>query len=157
MILVTVGSTLFPFQRMTTLVEHLAHSLPAKEKIIYQYGHAAPHFLSSRIQAHAFLPHTTLIHYMKRSHIIICHGGPATIYQALSFGKIPWVLPREKQFGEHLNDHQVDFTDFMRAHKLIQVITPTTPMEKIYTVGTRIPPIHTHNTSLIRYLHSIVR
>ncbi len=157
MILVTVGSTLFPFQRMTTLVEHLAHFIPAKEKIIYQYGHAAPHFLDTKIDAHAFLPHATLIRYMRLSNIIICHGGPATIYQALSFGKIPWVLPRKAQFGEHLNDHQMDFSDFMFAHNLIRIVTPSTPMTEIYTVKKHIPPIHTQNTILMDHLHAIVR
>ena len=27
---------------------------------------------------------------------------------ALQFGKIPIVVPRQKTFGEHVNDHQVD-------------------------------------------------
>lgn len=157
MILVTVGSTLFPFQRMTTLVEHLAHVLPKKETILYQYGHAAPHFLDTKIDAHPFLPHTELIRYMRRSDIIICHGGPATIYQALSFGKIPWVLPREQMYGEHLNNHQVDFARFMAKHALIHIIRPKTKMSDIYTAKQHIEPIHKQNAALIAHLHSITR
>ena len=29
--------------------------------------------------------------------------------QALQFGKVPIVVPRQKKFGEHVNDHQLDF------------------------------------------------
>ena len=157
MILVTVGSTLFPFQRMTTLVEHLSHTLPRNEQIIYQYGHAAPHFLDKRVKSYAFIPHTTLMHYMRKSTIIICHGGPATIYQALSFGKIPWVLPREQKYGEHLNNHQADFASFMAKHNLIRIITPHTPMSHIYRVDRRITPVRRNSDSLIQYLHSLTQ
>ncbi len=38
---------------------------------------------------------------------IISHAGMGTIATALSFGKPLLVLPRQKKFGEHVNDHQV--------------------------------------------------
>ncbi|MCL4200799.1 glycosyltransferase [Patescibacteria group bacterium] len=156
MILVTVGSTLFPFQRMTTLVEHLIHIRPANEKIIFQYGHTPPHFLDPEIEPHAFMPHRKLIEYMRQSRVIICHGGPATIYQALSFGKIPWVLPRQKHYGEHLNDHQVDFAKFMANHHLIRVVTPKTSLIHIVTAADSIDPIQKKNPALIRYLDTLI-
>jgi len=157
MILVTVGSTLYPFARMTTLVEHLAHSLPDNESIIFQYGHANPHFLDTHIKPHSFMPHAMILSYMRRARIIICHGGPATIYQALSFGKIPWVLPREQQYGEHLNDHQKDFARFMQSHKLIHIITPDTPLSRIHTASVNIEPIRKKNAQLIRYLDTLLK
>lgn len=157
MILVTVGSTLFPFARMTTLVEHLVHILPHNETIIFQYGHTSPHFLDKQIKPYAFMPHAMILSHMSKSRLIICHGGPATIYQALSFGKIPWVLPREVRFGEHLNDHQVDFAAFMEKHHLIRRITPGTPIASLNTPAPAIRPIQKSNPILIRYLDGIVR
>lgn len=157
MILVTVGSTLYPFARMTTLVGHLAHVLPRKETIIFQYGHASPHFLDTQIKPQAFMPHATILTYMRKARVIVCHGGPATIYQALSFGKIPWVLPREKKYGEHLNDHQVDFARFMESHKLIHIIRSDTPLSRIHEASVNIPPIRKNNFRLIHHLDTIVR
>lgn len=101
------------------------------------------------------MPHAMILTYMRQARIIICHGGPATIYQALSFGKIPWVLPREQQHGEHLNDHQVDFAKFMSSHKLIHTIKPDTPLSNIYKTNMNIAPIHKNNIKLIHFLKKI--
>lgn len=154
--LISVGSTLFPFQRMNTLVEHLAHIRHNNEKIIFQFGHTPPHFLDPQVKPHAFIPHAKLMRYMKQARIIICHGGPATIYQALSFGKIPWVLPRQKRYGEHLNDHQVDFTTFMARHNLVHIITPKTSISRIYTTEKTIHPIRKTNRRLYSFLDSLL-
>ncbi len=155
MILVTVGSSMFPFFRMTTLVAQLAHTITRHEPIIFQYGHAAPDFLDRHTKAYAFLPHRTQLGYIRDARLIICHGGPATIYEALSFGKIPWVLPREARYGEHLNNHQVDFADFMAEHRLIHRITPHTPLTDIYGIRTNIAPVRKTNMRLIGYLTRI--
>lgn len=156
MILVTVGSTMFPFQRMSTLVEHIAHIRPRQETIVYQYGHTPPHFLDPHITLYPFLPYNTFLAYMKKARIIISHGGPATIYQALSFGKRPWVLPREAEFGEHINDHQLDFSLFLASHNLIRLITPQTPIADIAKSDTSILPVRKNNRVLFRYLDELV-
>jgi UDP-N-acetylglucosamine transferase subunit ALG13 len=102
MILITVGTAVFPFHRMATLVTHLSHIRSPKETIVYQHGHTPVHFLEKNIEAIKFMPHADLRRLMKRARIIVCHGGPATIFQALSAGIIPKVLPRKKWYGEHL-------------------------------------------------------
>lgn len=40
---------------------------------------------------------------------MITHGGPSSFISVLQAGKIPVVVPRKAEFGEHVNDHQVDF------------------------------------------------
>ncbi len=156
MILISVGSTLFPFQRMTTLVEHLTHNLPKRERVIFQYGYTPPHFLDRRVIAYPFLPHTTLLRHIRDARVVICHGGPATIYQALSYGKIPWVLPRESRYGEHLNDHQAEFAQFLSSHGLIRIITPQTGIRDIVTGSEPTRPIMKRNRPLIRFLDTLV-
>ncbi len=156
MILITVGSTLFPFQRMTTLVEHIAHIRPNNEKIIFQYGHTPPHFLDANVTPLPFVAHKTLVSYMKKARVIISHGGPATIYQALSFGKIPWVLPRQQRYGEHLNDHQVTFTQFLARHKLVHTITPKTHVASICASNETIHPIRRNNRRLMKFLDTLL-
>lgn len=37
------------------------------------------------------------------------HGGPASFFAALEAGKFVSVVPRLKKFGEHVNDHQIEF------------------------------------------------
>lgn len=50
-----------------------------------------------------------MVENVEKSHIVITHGGPSSIILSLQFGKVPIVVPRQKQFGEHVNDHQVEF------------------------------------------------
>ena len=157
MILVTVGSTMFPFARMTVFVERLARLVPTHERIIFQYGCVPPETGSARIEPYAFLEHKQLMAYMKKSSLIICHGGPATIYQSLSFGKIPWVLPRQERYGEHLNNHQIDFADFMASHNLIHHLAPRISPSVMYARDASISPIRKHNAPLIAYLHTLMR
>lgn len=41
---------------------------------------------------------------------ILTSGGPASFVMPLQIGKTPIVVPRQHQFDEHVNDHQVDFS-----------------------------------------------
>ena len=97
MILVTVGSTRFPFARMNALVGRLSAQNKTREKIIFQYGSLAPQYYHPPVELYPFIPQDKLLGYMKLARVIICHGGPGTIYQSLSFGKIPWVFPRSEE------------------------------------------------------------
>ena len=40
---------------------------------------------------------------------ILTSGGPASFIMPLQVGKTPIVVPRQHQFNEHVNDHQVEF------------------------------------------------
>lgn len=40
---------------------------------------------------------------------MITHGGPASFIMPLQVGKTPIVVPRQHQFNEHVNNHQVEF------------------------------------------------
>jgi len=156
MILVTVGSTRFPFKRMDTLVSELIKLHPSGEKIIFQHGKITPTDHGKSITMYPFMKQSKLLSCMKRARLIICHGGPGTIYQALSFKKTPWVLPRKKQFKEHLTDHQVSFCQFMKRRGLVNVISDRTPLSDILKGSQRTPPVHKHDTKLIEYLSTLL-
>ena len=47
--------------------------------------------------------------YINEARIIITHGGPASFIAPLSIGKIPIVVPRKKDYNEHVNNHQLEF------------------------------------------------
>lgn len=40
--------------------------------------------------------------------MIICHAGAGTLFHVLRAGKVPVVMPRCKQYGEHVDNHQVE-------------------------------------------------
>jgi UDP-N-acetylglucosamine transferase subunit ALG13 len=52
----------------------------------------------------------SLMSTLKGSDVVVCHGGPGSIMEARATGHVPIVVPRERQFGEHVDDHQVRFS-----------------------------------------------
>jgi UDP-N-acetylglucosamine transferase subunit ALG13 len=62
--------------------------------------------------------------------IVITHGGPASFIMPLQIGKTPIVVPRQHQFNEHVNDHQVEF-----ARNVAQRMGTIIPAEDINTLG----------------------
>jgi UDP-N-acetylglucosamine transferase subunit ALG13 len=41
--------------------------------------------------------------------VVVTHGGPGTILEASSAGHRPVVVPRQRSYGEHVDDHQLRF------------------------------------------------
>ena len=62
--------------------------------------------------------------------IVITHGGPASFIMPLQIGKTPIVVPRQHQFNEHVNNHQVEF-----ARNVAQRMGTIIPVEDINTLG----------------------
>ncbi len=56
--------------------------------------------------------------------------GPASFIMPLQIGKTPIVVPRQHQFNEHVNDHQVEF-----ARNVAQRKGTIIPVEDINTLG----------------------
>ena len=76
----------------------------------------------------------SLNEYMDQARIVITHGGPSSIMMALQRGKIPIVVPRQKQYEEHVNDHQVEFSRFIEEkQKNIIVVEEIDTLEKVIT------------------------
>jgi len=118
MIFVSVGTTNFPFYRMNTLVESIS-SMHPNEKVIYQHGFTPFVCSSTMICSKQFLPFQLMQKYLKSARIVILQGGPATIFQSIAYGKTPLVLPRQKIYHEHVNDHQVKFSKKMDQMKKV--------------------------------------
>jgi UDP-N-acetylglucosamine transferase subunit ALG13 len=85
--------------------------------VIIQAGFADFRFKYS--SAFRMLPFQELEARMAEARIVITHGGPGTIMQARAQGKVPIVVPRQARFGEHVNDHQVDFCKRLAQEGLI--------------------------------------
>lgn len=111
MILATVGTHEDPFDRLLGELERLCAEGVLDEEVVCQSGYCT---LETRhVQTHKQLPFDELQGLMSRARIIITHGGPASIMQALAHGTIPIVVPRQADFGEHVDNHQCRFAEKM--------------------------------------------
>lgn len=154
MIFISVGTTKFSFHRMNDIVLAVSRNCP-REQIIYQCGLTQFIPPSRRILVYPFLSFPQMQRYLRKARVVILQGGPATIFQALSYGIKPYVVPRRKKYYEHVNDHQVHYCKLLEQNKLINIIDADS-IKNIGLVKTgRIKIPNKDATPLLRYLDII--
>ena len=107
MIFVTVGTHEQPFNRLIQKVDELKRDGVIQEEVIIQTGYST--YEPKYCQWSKLIPYQQMVKNVEDARIVITHGGPASFIMPLQIGKIPIVVPRQHQFGEHVNDHQVEF------------------------------------------------
>lgn len=113
MIFVTVGTHEQQFNRLVEYMDKWA--LENNEEVIIQIG------FSDYIPKHAhyrkFFSYEEMVQNMKKAKIIITHGGPSSFISVIQLGKIPIVVPRQKKYNEHVNNHQLEFGQYLENRK----------------------------------------
>ena len=121
MIFVTVGTHEQPFNRLIEKMDELVESGKIKEKVVVQYGFST--YEGKQCEMHKMMSFDEMQQAFKDARIVITHGGPSSFVEALQYGKVPIVVPRQLEFNEHVNNHQVDFTKLIaeRMNNIIPV------------------------------------
>ncbi|MBT8806578.1 glycosyltransferase [Lactobacillus delbrueckii subsp. bulgaricus] len=121
MIFVTVGTHEQPFNRLIEKMDELVEKGEIKEKVVVQYGFST--YEAKHCEMHEMMSFDEMQQTFKDARIVITHGGPSSFVEALQYGKVPIVVPRQLEFNEHVNNHQVDFTKLIaeRMNNIIPV------------------------------------
>ena len=108
MIFVTVGTHEQGFDRLVRHIDLLKGSESIKEEVFLQIGYTKykPKFCKYQ----NMLTNDEMNEYSKTASIVITQGGPGSIMLPFTYGKIPIVVPRQSEFLEHVDNHQVKFT-----------------------------------------------
>jgi UDP-N-acetylglucosamine transferase subunit ALG13 len=107
-IFVTVGTHEQQFDRLIGKIDQLKSEGILSEEIFLQTGYSS--YIPQHCNFKSMIGFQEMDHYMDQAEIIITHGGPGSIMQALSKNKIPVVVPRLADFDEHVDNHQKYFT-----------------------------------------------
>ena len=107
MIFVTVGTHEQPFDRLLKCIDKMVADGKIKEEVIVQKGYTD--FELKYCEEYKLIGYDEMQKYIQEARIVITHGGPASFIAPLSIGKIPIVVPRKKEYNEHVNNHQLDF------------------------------------------------
>jgi UDP-N-acetylglucosamine transferase subunit ALG13 len=102
MILVTVGSSGFQFDRLLQALD----GVDLGEGLVVQYGPSAVRPAGAR--CFDFLPAQELAELVRESSAVVTHAGVGSILLALSNARHPFVVPRLKAYGETVDDHQLE-------------------------------------------------
>lgn len=106
MILVTVGTQKFPFNRLLAKVDSLIGQGRITDEVKAQTGYSD--YIPKHYSFGKFFPDETFYTLIQNSNVLITHGGIGTITKGLLMGKKVVIVPRKKEYGEHVDNHQME-------------------------------------------------
>ena len=128
MILVTVGSQKFQFDRLLRAVDELIEKGAISEKVFGQIGCST--YIPKHYEYKRFLDREEFAARESECDILITHAGTGAIINAVKKGKKVIAVPRLASYGEHVDDHQIQLIEQFREQNLICGIAGVTELEK---------------------------
>lgn len=128
MILILLGTQDNSFHRLLEEVQKLINKNVITEKVIVQAGRTK--YESKDMEIYSLMPEEKLAELMKKSDLVITHGGVGSIVMALKMGKKVITVPRLSEFGEHINDHQIQIIDSFNSQEFLIGITELKDLEE---------------------------
>lgn len=113
MIFITLGSQKFQFNRLLKAVDELN----LKEEIFAQIGYSD--YIPKNFKYKRFMDRNEFSSYINKSNVIITHGGTGAIMGALKKGKKVIAVPRLSEYGEHVDDHQLQIIEEFKELNLL--------------------------------------
>ncbi len=118
MIFATVGTHHQPFDRLVHAVDRVARE--TDEAVVVQAGCSTVR--PQRAQAFAYAPLAEIEAYMRAARVVVAHAGAGTLMTALRVARALVVMPRRRQYGEHVDDHQLELADALAQRGLAIVV-----------------------------------
>lgn len=116
MIFVTVGSQKFPFDRLIQRVDQMLEEGVLGEEVFIQTGTSD---YVPRCRHQPFCEREQFEELLEACSILITHGGAGTMVEAVKRGKRVVAVPRLAQYGEHVDDHQLELAGRFDAMNLL--------------------------------------
>jgi UDP-N-acetylglucosamine transferase subunit ALG13 len=154
MILVTVGLHNQGFDRLIRAADELSEHI--HEKIYIQYGS------SNYVPLHTECSQWTTSLQMKQlignARIVITHAASGTVILALKLAKPLIVVPRARQFREHIDDHQVQLAAALsESNQAVSVAYPTAAaLKHAIDQCVHLKPAYPSKRSLIQSLERLL-
>jgi UDP-N-acetylglucosamine transferase subunit ALG13 len=128
-IFVTVGTHEQQLDRLVKTIDELKGRNIIKEEVFIQSGYST--YSIKNCQYKTMLTFEEMKEYSDNCRLFITHGGPGSIIIGLSAGKLPIVFPRNPQFNEHVDNHQILFTKRMSEKKKVVPVYSERELEKV--------------------------
>ena len=113
MILVTVGTEKFPFDRLMHWIEELMEADLLGEEVVVQYGTCT--VLPAGSKVYRLMRETEFRALIQQARVVVAHCGEGTVL-LLDAMETPFILvPRSQRYREHVDDHQVELAQAMAS------------------------------------------
>jgi UDP-N-acetylglucosamine transferase subunit ALG13 len=125
MILVTLGTIPFPFDRTVLWLRILLNDGVINEPVFLQYGSSD----ISAVKGHPLvtleptITSSRLSELVDESRLVISHAGQGSTRMLAAKGTPFVLIPRLKRFGEHIDDHQLLFAQSVSQFGIYHFVT----------------------------------
>lgn len=119
MVFITVGSQKFQFNRLLKAVDELIGKKIISEEVFAQTG--ASDYIPQNYNYKNFLNRDEFAELSGKAEVVITHGGTGAIIGAVKKGKRVIAVPRLAEFGEHVDNHQIQLLKEFDQMNLISV------------------------------------
>ena len=120
MIFVSVGTHEQPFTRLIKHIDELKGSEIINQEVFIQKGFTS--YVPKNCKSETLVDYETMLRMVETANIFITHGGPGNLFVGWMYKKIPIVVPRNSIYGEHVDDHQIDFVRRLEKENKIVAI-----------------------------------
>ena len=110
-----VGTHHMPFDRLIQMADRFARENP-DASVLVQYGTSQP---PKEANGRENLSHQEMATLAGNLKGVVLPGGPSLMMEWLRRGFLPVIVPRDPDLGEHIDTHQIRFSDFMHRRSLI--------------------------------------
>ncbi|MEH1776888.1 MAG: glycosyltransferase [Nostoc sp.] len=145
MILMTLGTVSFPFNRAVLWLKILIERGVISESVFLQYGYSNVSILRGypQVTLEPTVTSDELMKLVSSSRLVISHAGQGSTKMLAAQGAHFVLLPRLKHYGEHVDDHQLLFAkavaefgikSFLSLNELAEVVLEPPPyfQQKIF-------------------------
>lgn len=112
MIVFTLGTIIFPFDRTVEWLNHLLSEEIITEPVLFQHGATSVarlhHPLLTTVVS---LSKAEMRESVEQASLVISHAGQGSTRMLAEMGASFVLLPRLKCYGEHIDDHQLLFAE----------------------------------------------
>ena len=110
MIVFTLGTIIFPFDRAADWLDLLLEKEIITEPVLFQHGATSVARLNHPLLTSVTsLSKAEMQESIKRASLVISHGGQGSTRMLAKMKASFVLLPRLKRYGEHIDDHQLLF------------------------------------------------
>jgi UDP-N-acetylglucosamine transferase subunit ALG13 len=127
LILVSLGTQDFPFDRLLKEIDLLIEKGVIKDEVYAQVGYSP--YRAKHFHCEEFTSFNDFDRLLDSCNLLITHGGTGTIVGALKKGKKVIAVPRLVKFHEHVDDHQKEIIDLFSEKNLIVGLKEVSELE----------------------------
>lgn len=130
MIFVTLGSQKFQFNRLLKKIDELVYNRIIDDDIFAQIGSST--YFPKYYKHVDFMDRIDFEKNMEHSTIVITHAGTGAIIGAAKRGKKIIAVPRQKKYGEHIDDHQIQIIKQFEKLNIIEPCYEVVDLKRAY-------------------------